>query len=535
MDESTTPPSRDAADDGALFIDDFAVATGDDWRARVDAELGDGADRHPARVDRPVPHAGVDMAPVYGLPGDPITAPDPAAPPDALPYVRGGRPADAPLRGDRSGPWRIAHRYRVDPGDPAALRDVLHADLRQGLQMPWLVVDGPDGLDADDWARALDGVGVGMIGLGLDAGAHTLPVVASLAAALDRRDAQDLSALDGCWGCDPIGTLARAGTLARGIDAHRAALVALARWSIERAPGMRAALVDASIPCEAGAETADELAWAASAGLDVLRTLTKAGLAVDDAADQIAFRLATGEDTFTEIAKCRALRLLWAKLAAGCGVAPGHRRAPLYATLARRGTAARGAHNNLLRMTHGAFVAGVGGADAIDLPVHDARDGGGHARRLARNVQHLLAEEGEIGHVLDPAGGSFAVEALTDALAREAFRRLQTIEADGGLVAALVEGDLQTHYAAAREARQAAVDRRRCQHVGVTAFPDPAPPAGAAPTTDAAEASDAAADADLVARLRAGGNPIEPLIAAAANGTSHAAIVATLRAAAAAA
>ena len=90
----------------------------------------------------------------------------------------------------------------------------------------------------------------------------------------------------------------------------------------------------------------------------------------------------------------------------------------------------------MLRTTVACFAAGVGGADSVTVQPFDAALGlpDSFARRIARNTQSLLVEEGHLARVLDPAGGSWYVESLTDALARAAWAFFQEIEAAGGAV-----------------------------------------------------------------------------------------------------
>ena len=97
---------------------------------------------------------------------------------------------------------------------------------------------------------------------------------------------------------------------------------------------------------------------------------------------------------------------------------------------------------NLLRGTIAGFAAGVGGADAVTVAPFDAALGrlDAFARRVARNTQALLIQEAHVARVIDPAGGSWLVESLTDALARAAWAFFQEIEAAGGAVVALDAG-----------------------------------------------------------------------------------------------
>ena len=134
---------------------------------------------------------------------------------------------------------------------------------------------------------------------------------------------------------------------------------------------------------------------------------------------------------------------------------------------------------NLIRLTAAGFAAAAGGADAMLLaPFTDALGAPDErARRLSRNIQLILLDESRLGQVDDPAAGSWAIETLTDELAREGWGVLQAIEAQGGIVAALESGFVATNVEAVRMAREAAVTDGALPVLGVTLHPD----IGAAP------------------------------------------------------
>jgi len=129
--------------------------------------------------------------------------------------------------------------------------------------------------------------------------------------------------------------------------------------------------------------------------------------------------------------------------------------------------------NNILRATLACFSAGVGGADAVTAAPFDAAIGQPDrlARRVARNLHALLVEESHVAAVIDPAGGSWYVEDLTDQLARHAWACFQDIERSGGLRAALDSGFISGELAASCAARRDALARRRVTVTGVSEFP----------------------------------------------------------------
>ena len=169
----------------------------------------------------------------------------------------------------------------------------------------------------------------------------------------------------------------------------------------------------------AGGSEAQELAFALASAVAYLRALEQSGIALDDARRFIYFRLAADQDQFLTIAKFRAMRKLWARVEEACGLEP--LPAFVAAETAWRMMTKRDPHGNIVRGTIAALAAAVGGADAVTVLPFSAALGvpDAFARRIARNTQTILIEEANIHRVADPAAGSGAIEALTDAALRD--------------------------------------------------------------------------------------------------------------------
>lgn len=273
----------------------------------------------------------------------------------------------------------------------------------------------------------------------------------------------------GSWlGLDPVGATAR------GETADLAAIAATAAELAPRLPNGRTITIDATRYGDAGATEAEELGWAISSGVAVLRALESAGLPVADGAATIAFRVSAGADQFLTIASLRALRVLWARVLDASGVDPWVVPAAIQAVTSRAMFSQRDPWVNMLRCTTAALAAGVGGADAITVLPFDSAIGRSDdfARRVARNTQLLLIEESHLARVADPAAGSWFVESLTARLATAAWAAFQAVEADGGIVAALESGRIAAALDEAWDARLAELGTRRQPITGVSEFPD---------------------------------------------------------------
>jgi methylmalonyl-CoA mutase len=206
------------------------------------------------------------------------------------------------------------------------------------------------------------------------------------------------------------------------------------RWM----PGFRVLQVNAA-GFNNGAGTADdELALAIAKGTEYLAQLQDRGYPPGLAHRHLKFSFTVGTSFYTDVAKLRALRILWANVLRGFGVEnPAPTQIAAHSDI---GTLTNERDENLLRLTTQALAAVTGGADSIFLAPAEGPD---HAptpfgRRMARNIQHLLRLESGLGQLPDPAAGSFYLEKLTDALVESAWNRFKNIEAQGGFALATV-------------------------------------------------------------------------------------------------
>jgi methylmalonyl-CoA mutase len=394
-------------------------------------------------------------------------------PPGLLPDEsrrRDASPAAAP--GEVSSPWDL--RVLIDHPDPARAGALALEALEGGATSLELRID-PRGVDgimiraADDLARALDGVRLDLAPVALDAGS---PPAAALLAAYAAAAGADKSSWRGAFNLDPLGALAAGRTAPMLGEAADWAL-----WAAEAWPRASAFRADGRVVHEAGGTEAQEIAFAASAAASYLEAMATRGLTVENAARRIVLAVALDADVHLGIAKLRALRRVWRRIATACGASADAARAPICAFSSQRMMTRIDPWTNLVRLTAAGFAGAVGGADALTLAPLTAGRGGSSAlaRRLSRGIELLLAEESGLARVADPARGGFHHEALTDALARRAWDEIQAIARAGGLAAHIESGALKIAVDAARAKRLAAIERGDATLVGVTDFRAAAP------------------------------------------------------------
>jgi methylmalonyl-CoA mutase len=286
----------------------------------------------------------------------------------------------------------------------------------------------------------------------------------------------------GNLGADPLGLLARTGDDSGTSSLLEQAATLAARCAREFG-GLRALTVDALPYHDAGASAAQELGLSLATAVAYLRVLTRSsssggGLTAGEAAGQLEFRYAATADQFLTIAKLRAARRLWARVAEVSGIGPDGAAQRQHAVTSTVMMTERDPWVNMLRTTVGCLAAGLGGADAITVLPFDTALGlpDGFSRRIARNTQAILLDESNLARVTDPAGGSWYVERLTDQLARAAWDWFQRIERAGGQRAALRDGLAADRIAANWAKRSANLARRREAVTGVSEFPSLAEP-----------------------------------------------------------
>ncbi len=438
------------------------------WRSGVAGVLAKSLRRDAA--DLPAEPEQLLDSPTYeGFPVRPLyTALDevPESPlPGQWPFARGG---DA--RRDVLSGWKVAEQFPVTASGTSEANGALLLALTEGTSALVLRVGEPAGVPAAELDRLLDGVYLDLVPVVLDAGAEYVAAADAVLALIADFDDEQRSRLSLDLGADPL-TAPLSGRAAASIDDVTAIAARTAGQT-----GVRAVTVDGPALHNLGASASWELAGAVAAGVSYLRLLTEAGVTVSDALRQVSFRFAADDDQFMTIAKLRAARRLWARVAevAGDGAAGA---AVVHAVSSAPMMSQRDPWVNMLRTTLAAFAAGVGGADTVLVAPFDAAIPGGlpgtatsFTRRMARNTQLLLLEESHLGRVLDPSAGSWFVEDLTAQLAEQAWAHFQELESRGGFEAA--RDHLAEQIAAVRDQRADDIAHRRTSLTGVNEFPN---------------------------------------------------------------
>ena len=323
---------------------------------------------------------------------------------------------------------------------------------------------------AGDFARVLDSVTVEETALLMQCGPHSLPTPALLVAGLRQLGAAPAE-LCGAIGADPLAWLATRGSLPASVDALYDEQADWLRWTREHAPRVDAVFLDGCVWHEAGGNALQEIACSLANATATLRALLARDFTVEEVATRMALAVSVGGDILMELAKLRALRLLWSQMIEAFGGSIECQLAKIHARTSRRNKSSLDTWNNMLRSTLEALTGAMGGCDSMLVEPFDATSSD-LARRHSLNQQHILQHEAGLAHLLDPAGGSWTLEVLTDRLAREAWSMFQDIEGKGGLLACLQKGIIQRDLATVAQQRLARNARRRDVQVGSNQFVD---------------------------------------------------------------
>ena len=427
---------------------------------------------------------------------DTVPGPGPGQPGFA-PFVRGSRVPGPVVAG-----WDVRQQH-AHP-DPRRANDAVLADLENGVTSLWLMV-GRSGLPVAALPDVLNGVYLDLAGVVLDAGAEFAAAAEQLFALWTEGPAAiPAHEATGNLGADPLGLLARTGTDADTAEQLTAAADLAGRCARDF-PGVRALTVDALPYHDAGASAEQELGLALSTALAYLRQLTDAGLTAEPGGRAAGVPLRGRRRPVPDhrqaarrpppvVPRRRGLR----RRSRRCGPAPAR------GDLGRDDDRARPVGEHAAHHDRGPERRASAAPTRSPCCPSTARSAcrTQFARRIARNTQAILHDESSLARVIDPAGGSWYVEQLTDQLARGAWDWFQQIERAGGQQAALGSGLIAGAIAQNWAERSADLAHRREPITGVSEFPNlgerpvvrdpaPTPPSGGLPRVRRAEAFEA--------------------------------------------
>ena len=237
-------------------------------------------------------------------------------------------------------------------------------------------------------------------------------------------------------------------------------------------PNFRLLSVNADLLHNAGATAVQELGYALNWANEYLVLLTEAGLDVNTIAEKMTLNVAVGSNYFMEIAKIRSARMLWANMLKVHNAT--HTQVFVHASTSKWNKSIYDPNVNMLRTTTESMSAALGGANSIHVDAYDDtyKCADEFSARIARNQQIILKEESYFDKIVDPSGGSYYIENLTDSLAQHAWKLFQDTEEAGGFTVAFKAGAIQDAIAKTAHQRDLDIANRKTIILGTNQFPN---------------------------------------------------------------
>ncbi len=464
------------------LLSEFKASTKEDWRVAAEKLLkGKPFDK----VMRHKTLEGIELEPILrkGILDD-----LPAA--KTLPgfdgYLRGTQAA-----GYNANPWEIAQDLPY--GLPAEFNRAIREDLMRGQNALNITLDRAtlSGIDPEKAAPGEVGAcGLSMaclndvetaftevipdaVSFHINSGCSGLSIAALFFAWLKKQNVQP-ETVRGSFNMDPLAVFAATGNLPNKLESLLDEQAILTDYCVLNAPNIRAIGISTTPYHQAGASAVQELGIALATGACYIQQMLERGMEVDAVAKQIRFSLAIGPDFFMEIAKIRSARVLWAKVVEAFGGSKEAQKISLHTRTGLNNKTRNDPYVNMLRTSMEALGSAIAGIDSLCVGNFDetTRLPDSFSRRISRNTHLILQEECELIGVVDPAGGSWTIEWLTNEISTASWSFFQEIEAAGGIESALEQGFIQDEIAKTAGEREKKFNHRRISLIGANVYPN---------------------------------------------------------------
>jgi methylmalonyl-CoA mutase len=446
------------SDDNKKLFNEFPPVTTADWEAKIVADLK-GADYDKKLVWKTI--EGFNVKPYYRaenlqslgylnqVPG-------------VFPYVRGTQVT--------KNEWYIRQDITVD--DVAQANKKALEILEKGVTSLGFALGHKTEINAAYLETLLKGITLSAIEINFICGKRAPELVPVFVEYLKKKG-YDAASIHGSISLDILGHLARKGQFLFGGNETAIAEVSKIINALKPYPNFKAITVQGSVFTNAGSSIVQSLAYALAMGADYMTWLTDAGLSASDVASKLKFNFAVSTNYFLEIAKFRAARLLWAKIAESYD-SNLKTAMNIHAETAKWNMTAYDPNVNMLRATTEAMSAAIGIVDSMTVTPFDVtfEKQTDFAERIARNLQIVLQDEAYLSKMIDPSAGSYYIENLTDSIVTEAWKLFLQVQEKGGFTAAFQAGFIQAQVAEVAKKRESAIATRREVLVGTNQFPN---------------------------------------------------------------
>ncbi|CUH94667.1 hypothetical protein P22_0733 [Propionispora sp. 2/2-37] len=457
-----------------VTFDEFSIPEYEQWKQEAVTSLKGGVFEKKLLTKT---YENIMLQPIYTREHVKAVGDSPALPGTGN-YLRGTR-----VDGYITEPWLISQE--CDEFLPEQFNTLLKHELEKGSTGINVVLDTAtkEGRDAapevdglllttiQDADEAFAGIDLTLYDLHMATGASSTMILAMVCAML-KANGRSFSGLSGCIGADPVGTYVQNGTLPCSLDALFDEMTQALQWAEAEMPKLRTILISGQTYHNGGASDIQEITYALATAIEYIRALQIRGIDCNRSAKRMRFSFSLGANFFMEIAKMRAARMVWAQIVESFGGDKEAQKMNVHARTSQFTKSVYDPYVNILRTTTEAFSGVVGGVDSLHVGCFDEalRMGDEFSRRIARNTQIILQNECNLRQPVDPAGGSWYIETLTQEIAEKVWNLLQETESSGGLLKALRQGLPQQAVQEVLEKRFGQLAKRADRAVGINMY-----------------------------------------------------------------
>jgi len=439
----------------AVSFDEFTPPTNEEWHNEVLTALKGASFEKRMYTDT---YEGIKLSPIYTLKDTEDILGDNDLP--GMPPYRRGSSASGYI----SQPWAISQSCINVLPEEANLSMI--REIKKGSETVYFELDactragrdpeekffkgdyrGVSVSTLEDAYKLLNGLDLSATPIHIYTGASVIPILSLLAAeARASGRAGSLKKYKGCIGADPLGELAAEGELPIPLEELYDEMALAIQWAEQEMPDMKTILVRGDPYHNGGSNSTQEAAYAVSAAISYIRAMMYRGIEPDTTIKHIRFSLSIGANFFMEIARLRAIKMVWSQVVDSFGAdSEKSGKMDIIARTSRFTATINDPYVNILRSTTQAFSGAVGGVSSLQVGCFDeaVRPGGEIAKRIARNIQIMLQTEFDLLQPTDPAGGSWYIETLTMQVAEEIWSLMQNTDSNGGFLKSLEDGHIQ--------------------------------------------------------------------------------------------
>ncbi len=460
------------------ILDDFPEISFDDWKKTVEREMEGIPFEQRLKTKT---YSGIYLQFIY-------TKKDI----ENLPYINNKPGFKNFIRGTKAegyleNPWIIAQEIPYPIAEE--FNEALRYDLERGQDSINIILDkstrsldknftitklGIDGLviqNLSDLEKALANIDLLKYPIFVKTGYSNLPFLMLFNSYLEKMG-YETKKIKGSIESDPLDFAASEGCLPVNMKLIYDEIFIATKWAIKNMPYVKTIGVSTLQYHNAGSNIVQEIAVALSTAVEYIKQMLHRGLEINEIARNIRFTFGINSLYFLEIAKLRAVKMLWAKIIEAFGGNEESQKIDIHARTSFNNQTKYDPYVNMLRTTTEAFSAVVGGVNSLHTNCFDEtlRLPDEFARRIARNTQIILKEEAHLNQLIDPAGGSYFVENLTYEMAKKSWSVFHDLESKGGILKALESGFIQEEIDKIANEKKNNYAKRKTTQVGINAF-----------------------------------------------------------------